>query len=91
VNEFRVLGITTNLSLFSELMADPNWIAGDLHTGFLEEFMRRRPRQNEASDNILAAVLAAAAHNAKAAPVAANAEAATSSAWLTQARAGLLR
>jgi acetyl-CoA carboxylase biotin carboxylase subunit len=91
VNEFRVLGITTNLSLFSELMADPNWIAGDLHTGFLEEFMRRRPQPEAASDHLLAAVLAAAAHNAKAAPVAAASVETSASAWLTQARAGLLR
>jgi acetyl-CoA carboxylase biotin carboxylase subunit len=91
VNEFRVLGITTNLSLFSELMADPNWIAGDLHTGFLEEFMQRRPRQEAASDNLLAAVLAAAAHSAKAAPVEAASGESSASAWLTQARAGLLR
>jgi len=86
-----VLGITTNLSLFSELMADPNWIAGDLHTGFLEEFMQRRPQQEAASDSLLAAVLAAAAHSAKAAPVAAASVESSASAWLTQARAGLLR
>ncbi len=86
VEEFRVLGIITNLSLFAELMADDAWLAGDLHTGFLDEFMRRRKAAEAQGENLEAAILSAA--NTKPAPIPAPTVA---SAWLANARTGLLR
>ncbi len=86
VEEFRVLGIITNLSLFAELMADDAWLAGDLHTGFLDEFMQRRKSAETNVDNLEAAIMAA--ENTKPTAVAAPT---VTSAWLANARTGLLR
>jgi acetyl-CoA carboxylase biotin carboxylase subunit len=68
VTEYRVLGTTTNLPFFAELMRDERWKAGDLDTGFLEGFFRRRQREPENEASMIAAVLAAAesARNGKA-------------------------
>jgi acetyl-CoA carboxylase biotin carboxylase subunit len=86
VEEFRVLGIITNLSLFAELMADDAWLAGDLHTGFLDEFMQRRKASEKHGDNLEAAILAAAHTKPVAVPAPT-----VASAWLANARTGLLR
>ncbi len=60
VAEYRVLGITTNLRLFEELMADDRFRAGDLHTAFLDELKTRsQPAENNPA-TALAAMLAAA-------------------------------
>jgi acetyl-CoA carboxylase biotin carboxylase subunit len=40
VSEYRVLGITTNLTLFRDIMLDEKWITGELDTGFLDRFMQ---------------------------------------------------
>ena len=60
LNEFQVLGLTTNLTLFDTLMRDDRWQAGDLDTGFLEQFMKHQPWQSKNPDGVIAAVLAAA-------------------------------
>ncbi len=44
IGEYRVDGIQTTLGFFSELLKDPQFTSGDLSTGFIEEFLRRRPR-----------------------------------------------
>ncbi len=58
--EYRVLGITTNLALFERVMQDPHFAAGQLHTGFLDEFMRQTARPEPEPGALVAAVLAAA-------------------------------
>jgi acetyl-CoA carboxylase biotin carboxylase subunit len=60
ISEYRVLGITTNLSLFERLMRDPQWRAGALHTGFLDEFMVRSKESQPDTEGLTASVLAAA-------------------------------
>ena len=59
VSEYCVLGITTNLRLFQEVFADPDFKDGKLQTGFLDQFMRGH--QTSASDPgcLVACVLAA--------------------------------
>jgi len=42
IGEYHVGGIATNLSFFRELLADPEFIAGNLETGFLDGFFARR-------------------------------------------------
>ena len=87
--EYRILGITTNLSLYREIMRDERWIAGDLDTNFMERFMETRSPQPRDEDVRLAAVLAAAsltnenAHLNECPP--------ETGVWLSQARKGLLR
>jgi acetyl-CoA carboxylase biotin carboxylase subunit len=89
VSEYRVLGITTNLSLFREIMRDAGWMAGELDTGFLDRFLQGRRAPAEDLDLRLAAVLAAASAN-PATPRDAP-EAPPTGVWLSQARRGLLR
>ncbi|HEX4750725.1 MAG TPA: biotin carboxylase N-terminal domain-containing protein, partial [Bryobacteraceae bacterium] len=57
--EYRVLGITTNLSLFDALMNDPDFLAGRLHTSFLDGYAERL-RSSPDKEEVLASVLAAA-------------------------------
>jgi acetyl-CoA carboxylase biotin carboxylase subunit len=87
VSEYRVLGITTNLSLFREIMRDEKWRAGQLDTGFLDRFMPARPPENPDLDARLAAVLACASIR----PKQQAAEVPAAGVWLSQARKGLLR
>jgi acetyl-CoA carboxylase, biotin carboxylase subunit len=90
VSEYRVLGITTNLQLFADIMSEARFIAGDLDTGFLDEFMPRRPRSADDDDATAAAALAAALAQSAPPAIAVN-SIPHSSAWRAEARRGLLR
>ncbi|HEV7499831.1 MAG TPA: hypothetical protein VGQ33_07505, partial [Vicinamibacteria bacterium] len=41
VAEYTVLGITTTLPFFARVLRDPEFLAGDLDTGFVERFQAR--------------------------------------------------
>jgi acetyl-CoA carboxylase, biotin carboxylase subunit len=89
VSEYHVLGTVTNLPLFAELLPDPAFARGDLHTGFLDEFMRKRkPRDEGSGEHLIAAAVAAASTNgAKPHPEEQNG----SSVWRAAARKAMLR
>lgn len=93
ISEYRVLGITTNLSLFSQLLADPQWAAGDLHTGFLDDFMQRYVPAQQSREPlppaVVAATLAAAAANSQ--PASSIPLSIPFSAWRREAKRGLFR
>ncbi len=94
IAEYRVLGIRSNLGLFSQLLADPQWAAGDLHTGFLDEFMQRYVPHQPPGEALTAAVIAAAhasAGKANANDNGAKTGSPPASAWRTEARRGLFR
>ncbi|HEV2690426.1 MAG TPA: acetyl-CoA carboxylase biotin carboxylase subunit [Bryobacteraceae bacterium] len=97
LREYSIVGVETNLAFFREILEDPRFRAGDLHTGFIAElFARRKPKPKPAADLELAAALAAAAQ-------AKNGQAETSgqpdhsnsqgdiSRWLSEGRGSLLR
>lgn len=90
VAEYRVLGITTNLGLFEKIMANDQFAAGNLHTGFLDEFRSRAPRIETDNSALIASILAAAhvepnhSQTAPLAPAALNI-------WRVEGRRGLLR
>jgi acetyl-CoA carboxylase biotin carboxylase subunit len=42
LREYTIAGITTNICFFVDLLADPEFRSGNLHTGFLDGFMSRR-------------------------------------------------
>jgi acetyl-CoA carboxylase biotin carboxylase subunit len=86
--EYRVLGITTNLKMFSRLMMDPAWREGELHTGLLDEFQKRQEPQPPRPDALIAAMLAAAQTARKPAPSRAKDE---QNAWRVEGRRGILR
>lgn len=88
--EYRVLGITTNLGLFDALMNDEQFIAGQLHTGFLEEFKQRSQRKASEQDELLASILAGASLQPESVPMQQNG-AGRESMWRSSGRRGLLR
>ncbi len=45
IQEYQVSGIKTNLSLFAEILSDHEFLAGNTHTGFLEELQMRREKE----------------------------------------------
>lgn len=89
ISEYRVLGITTNLSLFQQLMADSFFLAGDLHTAFLDEFMKRIKPPEQDPDAVLASILAAAHAGARDFQPAI--ETVPASRWRAEGRQGLAR
>jgi len=92
IDEYRILGIRTNLAFFRDLLMDPEFVAGRLSTGFIEEFLARKPARDTA-DAVLdaAAVVAALAY----AETARNGKTPTmgrpDSAWKISGRAGGMR
>ncbi len=88
--EYRVLGLTTNLRFFAQLMSDDRFCAADLHTGFLDEFMTGKISLEHDSEAVIAGVLAAALAQSGRAESAPEAVAAPSS-WRAGGRQALLR
>jgi acetyl-CoA carboxylase biotin carboxylase subunit len=56
--EYFVGGIKTNLSLFRRILADPDFQAGKLDTGYLDRLLRSRPVAPEQPDAEVAAIAA---------------------------------
>ncbi len=54
--EYRIVGIKTNLGFFRQLLDDGQFQRGELHTGWVDEFLLRRPE--EARDPELPAIAA---------------------------------
>jgi len=90
VSEYCVLGITTNLRLFAGIFADPMFLSGDLHTAFLDAFMRQG--RIAASDPVeFVAGLIAAASSESSRPAAAVAVNGASGRWRACGRQELIR
>ena len=47
IQEYRITGIHTNLSFFSELLSNREFIAGQIHTAFIEEMQRHTSKSGE--------------------------------------------
>ncbi len=89
IAEYTVIGLTSNLALFDRLMRDERWRAGDLDTGFLDDFKLRQPPEEADGENQIAAILAAAVHQS---PPAVSAQSGTeSSRWRSAGLTSLLR
>jgi acetyl-CoA carboxylase biotin carboxylase subunit len=56
--EYFVGGIKTNLSLFRRILADPDFQAGNLDTGYLDRLLRARPQAPEQPATEVAAIAA---------------------------------
>ena len=91
LGEFRIAGIKSNLGFLAEVMADPEFSAGSLHTGFIEEFFQRRQASAPDSDEELARVIAAVAESQKTKPAALEQRSAGISHWLSDGRSRLMR
>ncbi len=91
LREYDVGGIRTNLGFFRQIFEDPEFRAGNLHTGFIEAFFERRQATAPPPDLPAVAALAAALHTISRTRTAANARPAHTGAWLDARRGELLR
>jgi len=64
LREYDVGGIRTNLAFFRQILEDAEFRAGHLHTGFIDEFWKRRPPLEACAELNVVAALAAALHTA---------------------------
>ena len=85
--EYTLTGLRTNLSLFREILADPEFQAGRLTTAFLDEFFKRRPKSEASMEEEAAAALVLALAQTSAEPRPSG----SGSKWLIQSRAEALR
>jgi acetyl-CoA carboxylase biotin carboxylase subunit len=84
-------GIRTNIGFFRQILEDPEFRAGNLHTEFIEEFFERDQRPKPSARLVAVAALAAAVHGQLRTAAAAAQPDAPSSAWRREGRSGLLR
>jgi acetyl-CoA carboxylase biotin carboxylase subunit len=91
LREYDVGGIRTNIGFFRQILEDAEFRAGNLHTGFIEEFFERHQRPKPSADLGAVAALAAAIHSQSRGATAAAQPDAPSSAWRREGRSGLLR
>jgi len=91
LSEYRIGGIRTNIALFDAILRDPAFRAGDLHTGYLDELLKRPGLLGQQPAPELAAIAAAAvAAHTKPEPTQAAPPSETSR-WLSSGRGDLLR
>ncbi len=93
LEEYYVAGIKTNVAFFRQIIEDAEFRAGHLHTGFIEEFFRRKRPAAVAGDAEVHAVaaLVAAIHAGASRQPDGGGTRDSSSAWVRQGREGLLR
>jgi acetyl-CoA carboxylase, biotin carboxylase subunit len=65
LGEYRVDGIRTNIAFFQEVLEDTEFLAGNLHTGFIDEFFARVQPATPPADVEAVAALVAALHFTK--------------------------
>ena len=91
LREYDVGGIRTNIGFFRQILEDPEFRAGNLHTGFIDEFFTRNaapvPPVGMADVAALVAALHTLAHNG----TPQSKPAAASNAWREAGRSGQLR
>jgi acetyl-CoA carboxylase, biotin carboxylase subunit len=44
LQEYRISGVKTNLPFFPAILSDPDFLAGNIHTGFLEELQKKESK-----------------------------------------------
>ena len=92
LSEYYVTGITTNISFFGEVLRDAEFVAGHLHTRFLDEYFKRRKAAAAPDDELLGvAALVAALHEGNRKPAKGTPSPSPESKWQRHGRQGLLR
>jgi len=91
LGEYDVGGIRTNIGFFRQILEDPEFRAGHLHTGFIDEFFRRSPARAAPAGLADVAALVAAIHTARRKPAEEPAASQPASRWLETGRSDLLR
>jgi acetyl-CoA carboxylase biotin carboxylase subunit len=90
LREYQIEGIQSNISFFREFLNDPDFLKGDLDTGFIDRFLAgRHTSATDDSERHLAAIAAAVFHSQRT-PVSAGDSTDAGSAWKLDAwRRGL--
>ncbi len=91
LREYDVGGIRTNIAFFRRILEDPEFRAGNLHTGFIDEFFARHRDEAAPADLTAVAALAAALHASRGKGRPGAASPAPASRWLAAGRDDLLR
>jgi acetyl-CoA carboxylase biotin carboxylase subunit len=91
LSEYRVGGIRNNISFFREILDDPEFGAGRLHTGFIAEFMERRAPRLPSPELATIVALAARKHYQARRPADHKNGSARTSPWLLEGRSQNLR
>jgi acetyl-CoA carboxylase, biotin carboxylase subunit len=90
LDEYAVLGIRTNLAFFRQLLRDECFVTARLHTGFIDEFLRRRGPVAADPELERIVALVAAKHGSNGKQHAAPPQPETNR-WLAEGRGRLLR
>ena len=91
LREYDVGGIRTNIGFFRQILEDPEFRLGNLHTGFIEEFFTRNRAPQPPPDFAAVAALVAALHTLSRQGAPEAKAPAASNAWRETGRSGLLR
>jgi len=92
LGEYAIVGVKTNLAFLRQIMDDPEFARGALHTGFIPAFMERRPAAGSYPElEEMAAVVATAHVRAKNGNGKHAATPAVASRWLSSGRAEAMR
>ena len=92
LSEYRVGGIRNNIPFFREILDDPEFRMGRLHTGFIAEFMDRRAARRDDAELDIIVALAAVEHYRKHKPAAQSGNGGSQvSPWLLDGRSQNLR
>jgi len=84
VGEYSIRGITTNLGFFRGILEDEAFRRGELHTGFIGDYLKRRgPHADDAAERAVAALVAAAIGSRR---PSSNGSGTTASVWKHQGR-----
>jgi acetyl-CoA carboxylase, biotin carboxylase subunit len=91
IEEFEIAGIRTNLAFFAQVLADKEFQSGNLHTGFIDQYMKRRRAATPPDGSLEAVAANLAAHTRRPLSTPSSATPAPLSSWVTQGRADQLR
>jgi acetyl-CoA carboxylase biotin carboxylase subunit len=92
LSEYAISGIQTNVAFFRAILDDPQFLAGDLSTEFIPDFLARRKTPAEPAPELdMAVALAALAHFQNVRERSTGASKVDASRWLTEGRGQLLR
>jgi acetyl-CoA carboxylase, biotin carboxylase subunit len=91
LGEYHAGGIKTNIEFFRQILEDPAFRAGRLHTGFIDEFLASHPKPALDGDLEVVAALAAALDHQERTASAAEAPRSSANGWLAAGRLELLR
>lgn len=91
LGEYYVSGIKTNITFFRQILDDPEFKAGNLHTGFIDEYLRHREPEAKQDSEYEAVTALAAVVFASKTKVQNTPSSAGPSAWLAAGRARSFR